>query len=163
MTRCGRTRAVAAGLGLLAATVACGGDESAGDDAGLPAIELPALSAGDPIDLSRLEGPAVVNLWATWCEPCRRELPAFQQASEDHTGVRFLGVDIGEDPDDAQAFLDELGVTFEQYADLDGELTDRLGVASLPVTVVIDGDGEVAEQHLGPMSRSQLDAALAGL
>ncbi len=149
-------------LVLIAAGAAgCGGDET--DALRVPAIVLPALDGGEPLDLGELRGPAVINLWATWCEPCRRELPEFQAASTDHGDVRFLGVDIGEDPSDAQAFLDELGVTFEQFADEEGELSDRLGVAALPVTLVVDADGEIAERQLGPMSRAELDSALAGL
>jgi thiol-disulfide isomerase/thioredoxin len=146
-------------LALAAALTACGGDEA--DAQRVPPLELPALDGGEPLDLAELHGPAVINLWATWCEPCRRELPEFQAASGDHVDVRFLGVDIGEDPSDARAFLDELGVTFEQYADEEGELSDRLGVAALPVTLVLDADGEIAERHLGPMSRAELDDALA--
>lgn len=148
-------------LGLAVVLAGCGGG---GDDARrLPAVELPALTSGAPLDLAELEGPAVVNLWATWCEPCRRELPDFQRASEDHDTVRFVGVDIAEEPGKAQAFLADLGVTFEQYADPEGELSDRLGVASLPVTLVIDASGEIVDRHLGPMSRAELDAALADL
>jgi len=142
------------------AAVSCGAYEAAT----LPAVELPALAAGDAsLELGSLAGPAVVNLWATWCTPCRTELPEFQSASEDHDGVRFVGVDIGEDPAVAQAFLDDLGVSFEQYADRDGDLSDALGVAALPVTIVVDGDGDIAERHVGPMSRAELDDAVADL
>jgi thiol-disulfide isomerase/thioredoxin len=150
-------------VGLL---VASGCGDGGGDDGAdrLPAVTLPALAGGgSSLALAELDGPAVVNLWATWCEPCRRELPDFQAASDDHPGVRFVGVDIGEESARAQAFLDELGVTFEQYADVDGELADRLGVASLPVTIVIDDERHIATRHLGPMSRDQLDEALAEL
>jgi cytochrome c biogenesis protein CcmG/thiol:disulfide interchange protein DsbE len=138
----------------------CGDDEAAT----LPAVELPALAAGGaPLELGSLTGPAIVNLWATWCVPCRTELPEFQAASEDHVGVRFVGVDIGEDPAVARSFLDDLGVSFEQYADPGGELSDALGVAALPVTLVVDGDGDIAERHLGPMTRDDLDDAIADI
>ena len=88
-----------------------------------------------------LRGPAVVNLWATWCAPCRRELPAFQEVSERRPDVRFVGIDIGEDAAKAEDFIDELGITFEQFVDERGELTDALGAAALPVTLVVDTDG----------------------
>ena len=159
-------RTGALGLALLAGIAACAGgdddDGSAGDR--LPDLTVPALLAGEPeLDLAELDGPAVVNLWATWCVPCRRELPDFQTASEQHPDVRFVGIDIGEDVDDAQAFIDELGVTFDQFADLDGELSGALGVASLPVTIVIDGNGVIDTRHLGPMSIAELDEAIAAL
>ena len=153
------TAALIAVVGAVAVTAGCGDEDRAGDG-GLPAIVLPALAGSDTLDVRTLEGPAVVNLWATWCAPCRTELPAFQAASEQRDGVRFVGVDIGEDAADAQAFLDELGVTFEQYADVDGELSDALGVAALPVTIVVD-DGDIVERHVGPMSADELDGALA--
>ena len=114
------------------------------------------------LDLASVTGPAVINLWATWCAPCRRELPAFQAASEAHPGVAFIGIDIAEDPVEARAFLDRLGVTFPQYADEDGELSDALGVASLPVTLLVDPRGDVTT-HLGPMSQDDLAASLATL
>jgi cytochrome c biogenesis protein CcmG, thiol:disulfide interchange protein DsbE len=156
-----RRRVGALVAGVLVASGCGDGDGAAGR---LPAVTLPALAGGGPsLELAELDGPAVVNLWATWCEPCRRELPDFQAASDDHPGVRFVGVDIGEETARAQAFLDELGVTFEQYADVDGELADQLGVASLPVTIVIDDERDIATRHLGPMSRDQLDEALAEL
>jgi thiol-disulfide isomerase/thioredoxin len=156
------TAALIAVVGAVTVTTGCGDDDRAGDG-GLPAVVLPALAGSDTLDVRTLEGPAVVNLWATWCGPCRTELPAFQAASEQRDGVRFIGVDIGEDPADAQAFLDELGVTFEQYADVDGELSDALGVAALPVTIVVDDDGDIVERHVGPMNADELDGALADL
>jgi thiol-disulfide isomerase/thioredoxin len=149
---------------VVALLVASGCGDGDGTADRLPAIVLPALAdGGQSLELAELAGPAVINLWATWCEPCRRELPDFQAASDDHPGVRFVGVDIGEETAPARAFLDELGVTFEQYADVDGELADRLGVAALPVTIVIDDERDIATRHLGPMSRDQLDEALAEL
>jgi len=75
--------------------------------------------------------------------------------------VRFVGIDIAEDPEKAQAFLDELGVTFEQYLDDAGELSEALGVAGLPVTIVTDADGRIATEHIGPMSVDDLEDALA--
>ncbi|MGH9271586.1 MAG: TlpA family protein disulfide reductase [Ilumatobacteraceae bacterium] len=156
-------------LGLLAtvalAVSACGdggGDIGDGPDR-LPAVTVTPLDGGPgPLDLAGVTGPAVINMWATWCAPCRRELPAFQDASEAHPDVAFIGVDIAEDPVAARAFLDRLGVTFPQYADQDGELSDALGVASLPVTLLVDGRGELTT-HLGPMSPDDLSAALATL
>jgi thiol-disulfide isomerase/thioredoxin len=158
-------RAAPVAVALAVVTAAAGGCGDRGSSAGrLPAVALPALAAGAaPLHLGRLGGPAVVNLWATWCAPCRRDLPDLQQASEDWPDVRFVGIDIGEDPARARAFLAGLGVTFEQFADVDGDFSDGLGVASLPVTVVLDDGGAIAERHIGSMSREQLDAALAGL
>lgn len=159
------------GVAVLAAAlvlpgVACGSSSPTGEQ--LPGVELPSLSAPDDPDaalaLDELRGPAVVNLWATWCAPCRRELPDFQ-AVHDELGddVAFVGVNIGDDAADAAAYLDEIDVTFDQYLDPDGELTTELGTASLPVTLVVDETGTVTTEHLGPMSRAELLAAIGGV
>jgi thiol-disulfide isomerase/thioredoxin len=149
-----------AALVALAVVAAC----SSGDDtepAALPAVSLASLDGSGPaLELGALRGPAVVNLWATWCVPCRQELPAFQEVSARQPDVRFVGVDIGEETDRARSFLDEIGVTFEQYADPTGELTDALGVAGLPITLVVDDAGMVVTQHLGPMSVDDLEQAI---
>ncbi len=147
-------------VALLLGVAACaGGDEGA--DGTLPDVTLPPLQGdGEPLELASLDGPAVVNLWATWCAPCRRELPAFQDVSEQRTDVSFVGVDIGEDAAAAQAFLDELGVTFPQYADQEAELTDALGTAALPVTLIVGDDGQITTTHIGPLSVDDLHAAL---
>jgi len=156
-----RIAALAAATSL--ALGACSGDDGAGD-ADLPDLTMAPLTAGEaPLELAALTGPAVVNLWATWCGPCRRELPAFQEVSEARPDVRFIGIDIGEDAADARDYLDELGVTFDQFVDEDGGLTDALGAASLPVTLVVGEDGSVATKHLGPMTADELDDAIDAL
>ncbi len=154
-------RLALAGLLLLAA---CG---SSGDGDGaarrLPAMELAALDAGEPaLALADLRGPAVVNLWATWCAPCRAELPAFQQVAAARPDVRFVGVN-SQETGDARDYLDELGITYEQFVDQRGELAEALGAVGLPVTVVIDADGTIATEHLGPMSAGDLEDALAAV
>ena len=143
----------------LAVVAACGGDDT--DPQALPAVSLASLDGTAPaLELDTLRGPAVVNLWATWCVPCRQELPAFQEVSVARADVRFVGVDIGEQSERARSYLDELGVTFDQYADPTGELTDALGVAGLPITLVVDDAGMVVRQHLGPMSVEDLEEAI---
>lgn len=139
-------------------------DDSADSAAELPDLTMEPMTVGGPtLELAELRGPAVVNLWATWCAPCRRELPAFQEVSEARPDVRFVGIDIGEDAGKAQAFIDELGISFDQFVDARGELTDALGTAALPVTLVVDADGSVATEHLGPMTVDDLDDALDAL
>ena len=149
-------------------TVAVGLVVSAcGDDGAreLPAISIPALGDGDVLDVGALDGPAVVNFWATWCEPCLRELPDFQRASEEFPDVRFVGVDatgFGEDGESVD-FLTGLGVTYEQYVDRDGALSAELEITQMPATVVVDGEGEVAWFRQGQVSYDQLVDRLAEL
>jgi len=153
-----------AALGALAVVVAACGGGGGDSRATLPDLTLPALHDGAPaLDVGALRGPAVVNLWATWCQPCRKELPAFQEVSAARPDVRFVGVDIAEDPGKARDFLADLGITFDQFLDDRGELTDALGTAVLPVTLVVAADGTVATEHVGPMSVGDLEQALADL
>jgi thiol-disulfide isomerase/thioredoxin len=150
------TGALLAGAVLLAA---CGGSGGTGD--ALPSVEVQTLRGAEPFDLADLEGPAVVNLWATWCAPCRRELPAFEAVSREVAGeVAFVGVNIGDTADDAAEYLDELGITYDQYLDIDGELTAALETATLPVTLIVDGDERVTVRHIGPLEEDELTEQL---
>ena len=150
---------VAVTVGLLVS--ACG-DDGARE---LPAISIPALGDGDVLDVGALDGPAVVNFWATWCQPCLRELPDFQRASEDFPDVRFVGVDatgFGETTESVD-FLADLGVTYEQYVDTDGELSAELDITEMPATLIVDGEGEVSWFRQGQVSYDQLAERLAEL
>jgi cytochrome c biogenesis protein CcmG, thiol:disulfide interchange protein DsbE len=144
---------------LTLAVAGCGG--GGGGREALPDVTLVALRDGEAaLNVGALRGPAVINLWATWCAPCRTELPDFQEVSTARPDVRFIGVDIAEDAAKARDFLTELGITFDQYLDDRGELTDALGTAVLPVTLVVDADGKVAAEHIGPMSVDDLQRAI---
>jgi thiol-disulfide isomerase/thioredoxin len=134
-------------------------DAEAGDT--LPDVELVPLTGGQPVSLADIEGPAVVNLWATWCAPCRREIPDFEAVYQERSDtVRFVGINIGEDADDAAAFLDEVGATYEQYLDSEGFVVTELRTATMPVTVVLAADGTISTKHLGPMDQGDLEAAI---
>ncbi len=143
-------------------TVACGDSEGASER--LPDLEVETLRGGEPFALGDLEGPAVVNLWATWCVPCKRELPEFQAVHESLAGeVAFVGVNIGDDGDDAADYLDNLGITYDQYLDFDSELTAALETATLPMTVIIDADERIALRHIGPLDQDELIESLAAV
>ena len=141
---------------------ACGGSDGA--DARLPDVEVETLRGGQAFRLDDLAGPAVVNLWATWCAPCKRELPEFEAVHRSLAGeVTFVGVNIGDDGDEAADYLDDLGITYDQYLDVDSELTAALKTATLPVTLIIDGDERVALRHIGPLDQDDLIEALSSI
>ena len=141
--------------------VACGSD-SAGER--LPGIEVEPLRGGEAFRLDDIEGPAVVNLWATWCAPCKRELPEFEAVHRSLAGeVTFVGVNIGDDGDEAADYLDDLGITYDQYLDVDSELTAALKTATLPVTLIIDDDERIALRHIGPLDQDELIEAISSI
>lgn len=167
------TRRVAVAVGAVLALAACGGDSTdpvagggtetvaAADGDRLPDVDLTALATGESSSLADIEGPAVVNLWATWCAPCRAEIPDFEEVHQARGDeVRFVGVNIGEDASDAQEFIDEVGATYDQFADFDGDVSAALRATSMPVTVVIDADGVITTRHLGPLDQDGLNEAI---
>ncbi len=95
----------------------------------LPALSLPCLTPGSDVDLAAVGGrPVLVNLWASWCDPCLREMPLLQQAYADHGDeVEFVGVDTKDRAEAAAAFLDTVDVTHPQLVDLDGALLRSTG------------------------------------
>ncbi len=131
----------------------------------LPALTLPCLTPGPDIDLAALRGrPVLINLWASWCVPCREEMPLLQAAHERYgEQVQFLGVDTLDSADLAADFLVETGVTYPQLVDLDGDLLDHLRIPGLPVTVVLDADGRVATKHIGELNQESIDNLLTGV
>jgi thiol-disulfide isomerase/thioredoxin len=121
-----------------------------GPDA-LPDLTLPCLGPGDPLALRALTGtPTVVTLWATWCGPCKAELPAFARLQEAAAGrVRVLGVATEDLPEKARSYAADLALPFPSLVDGDGDLLRGLGRRALPVTVLVGADGRVAEVHQG--------------
>lgn len=103
--------------------------------------------------LGTLEGyPAVVNVWASWCGPCRFEFPLFQQAAARYgKRVAFLGVDNEDSSDAAKTFLEEAPVPYPSYADPGSDIADELGAGrGLPDTAFYDRKGELVHLKLGP-------------
>ena len=123
-------------------------------DGGLPAVTLPCLGGGPDVDVSTLAGPMIVNLWQSFCGPCRREMPALQEFYEKHGEVvPVLGVD-GTDmqPQAALEFAREVGVTYPQLADPGGDLSGQAPfpyIRGYPYLAIVDADGEVAYQQFG--------------
>lgn len=129
----------------------------------LPDLELPCLVPDPAVNLADLGGkPVLVNLWATWCGPCREEMPILQAAHTRHGDkIAFLGVDTKDSPERAASFLKEVGATYPQVVDLDGRLlSEHLRIPGLPVTVVVDAEGEVVKKHVGPFTEESLNALI---
>lgn len=150
-----RALALAAAWAAAVLGATCGGDASEGRFSGppqvgdeAPAFAAPSLATGDTVSLASLRGrPVVVNLWATWCPPCRHETPYLQSLYERYQddGLRIVGITVDgrSAADDARAFLDEMGVTYTQLHDPAMRSLDVFRVIGLPATYVIDAEGIV--------------------
>jgi cytochrome c biogenesis protein CcmG, thiol:disulfide interchange protein DsbE len=135
----------------------CPAVEGGSGQAALPDAPLPCLGSGAPVRLSALHGaPTVVNVWATWCGPCRTELPHFQWLQDAAGGrVRVLGVLYEDDPAGGRAFARKLGVRFPSVIDAHGKLK-AAGVVGLPVTFFVTADGATSRKLGEVKSRAEL-------
>ena len=113
---------------------------------------------GQTLRLSTYRGKVVVvNFWATWCPPCREEMPALQRVAASEADVVVLEVDLMESADKARSFLDSLALDRLQLVlDTDGATTRRFGVLTLPSTFFVDRDGVIRHLEFTPMNEQQI-------
>lgn len=120
---------------------------------------------GNVVQLSEFAGqPVIINFWATWCAPCRIEMPELEAAFHTYQddNLVILALDQQESGEDVASFFEELGLSFTAVLDDEGTVSELYGVANiLPTTFFINGEGEVTAIHRGPMVQSQIDGYLA--
>ena len=130
-------------------------------DAQLTATDLEAFEG----ILTGLRGtPVVVNVWASWCAPCRAEMPLLERAAKTYEGrAVVLGVDSRDEPGAARAFLDDVGVTYPNVWDQTGAIRRALGLRGFPTTYFFDRNGALVASVVGGVSEARLAAQLRDL
>lgn len=121
---------------------------------------------GNTVVLSQFIGrPLLINFWATWCGPCRIEMPELQSVFEeygDSEDFLILALDQDESAEDVAAYFDELGLTFQPLLDEGNQTAKSYGLqGTLPASIFVDPDGEVTVVHRGVMTRGQIEEFLA--
>lgn len=131
--------------------------------AGEPAPDMSvALFDGSRFVLSEYRSadgrPLVLNLWASWCAPCRIEIPEFSRVAEQNPQVAFLGVAVEDAPGPAETFAAEVGASYPLGIDDNGSVTDNYPFMGLPVTYLIGADGRITRQVNGQITAGTLEA-----
>jgi cytochrome c biogenesis protein CcmG/thiol:disulfide interchange protein DsbE len=140
------------------------GGGAAGGRAGAPP-PLPARALiGAPVTLADLRGkPALVNFWAAWCGPCKREAPELRALAREVRGrAAIVGVDWNDNSGNARAFARSHGLTYPLLSDPGGQVGDDWGIRGLPTTFVLDAEGHVTDTLRGPQSLVSFRQALLG-
>ncbi|MEU1809271.1 TlpA family protein disulfide reductase [Micromonospora aurantiaca (nom. illeg.)] len=128
----------------------------------LPDLTLNCFTGGAPVNLRDVEGPAVINVWASWCPPCRKELPAFQRLSERADGrFQVIGVNSRDSRGGAQSIGEDYGVDFPMLLDQGDAFQRALERNAFPLTVLVDADGRIRHTDAtGALDDARLAALL---
>jgi thiol-disulfide isomerase/thioredoxin len=140
------------------------------DDKGAPVLlqagDIPPdftllLPDGRYITLSDLKGrPVLLNFWATWCPPCRAEMPELLQAARDYPDLAMLAVNVRESPESVSQFAEQFRMDVPVVLDPQGEISDRYNVSGLPTSIFIDADGAITAVRPGAINRAVIDQIL---
>ena len=165
-----RTFAVSIGvlavIGLLGYGLLTKGEEALAIGEPIPDTELAMLDGEGTGSIGDYRGKWVlVNVWASWCDPCREESPALQRFYEEHRDQNFtvLGIDSRDVSSEGLAFVEEFGLTYPQLHDSEGDVPDDYGMTGFPESFLIDPEGNVAVARSGPVTGAYLEEAIAPL
>ncbi|MEQ9620109.1 MAG: TlpA disulfide reductase family protein [Deltaproteobacteria bacterium] len=127
-----------------------------GTQSELPAAKdftLESVDGEKKVSLEDFRGkPAVINFWASWCGPCKEEMPLFEQTWKKYKDkdVVFVGIDVMDDRNNAEEFLKNEGITYTNLYDSSGEVSNKYGVIALPATFFLDKKGNIVVKNYGP-------------
>lgn len=142
----------------------CAFAEETQEEAPVAAPDFPLTTwEGEEIRFSDLVGkPLLLNIWATWCGPCCNELPHFQKAFEKYAEeITFVFVSVDDTKQEVEEFLTENGYTFPVYMDPQSESLMAYGIGSIPVTVLIDAEGNITAGQIGMLSEDLVGLCMA--
>jgi cytochrome c biogenesis protein CcmG, thiol:disulfide interchange protein DsbE len=130
-------------------------------------LNTPSLENGK-LSLSSFRGkPVVLNFWASWCQPCKEELPllenTWKQLQAQHKGIVFLGINFQESSTDAARFLQQYGITYLAGLDTDGSIANKYNVTSLPQTFFIDRNGTITSREPQELTAKELSQNLQAI
>lgn len=120
-------------------------------------------SDGSEVTLSQFfSKPIVLNMWASWCSPCKNEMPYFEEAYKENEDIQFMMVNMtaGDSKKDAKEFIKEEGYTFPVFFDEQGYCQSVYGATSLPMTIFIDKNGDIVTYAVGALSAEQLQKGI---
>lgn len=175
------TRAIAFLVAAVTVLAACSGDSSdAATSNGLPTLPAvtttqPAYSQAPDFTVPLVDGtgfslsehlandgrPVFLNLWASWCPPCRAEMPAIDAASQRHPNVLFIGIAVQDDPVAAEEFAAEVGVSYPLGIDERDLVDSAFGPLGLPTSYLISGEGVILTEVIGEVDEERIDGVLA--
>ncbi len=132
-----------------------------------PVLSFPALTQAVQVEsqhiaMQQFQGkPTVVNLWASWCPPCHREMPVLQRAHDQYPNIHFVMLNQGEDSDTVRGYLAKNQLSFQHVLlDLHGEMPQAMNSFGLPTTLFFNAQGQLIERHQGELSQAMLQQYL---
>lgn len=151
---------IAVGIGVMAGR----GTPPSETDLTTASIDLPLLSdPGRGWSLGSQGGiPQIINFWASWCTPCRKEMPEIERIVQESSGrIGAVGINIWDQPDAATALMEELGITYPLVTDPGGNTAAAFEVTVLPTTLLVDGGGRVVVRATGRPTGEELRQMIA--
>lgn len=157
---------VLAGAGIIALVAAIAMLLPGEDNSDPVGNEVISMLDGTTVDLADYRGRTIVlNFWASWCPPCIREMPLLQAYYNEHKeeGLIFIAINSGESSQTAYKYIADMGYRFPVGLDESYVLSDKLGIVALPMTIVINPEGQVHYQHRGEIFSEVLEAQVTPL